>query len=151
MTKKLRDNGSQDDRSGDSAKRRLRKRDDQIFRLRRVILDLVPPAVGQVLLGYSACVTRQDANEWVVIAAERTVELADRRSAAEMGGSLGSGDRAFCPLCLRGTSTAGRARGFSWPDGLRRHLAGEGNANQCWVLETFYDWATENATERGNF
>ncbi|MBS1583308.1 MAG: hypothetical protein JST66_14000 [Bacteroidetes bacterium] len=51
-----------------------------------------------------------------------------------------SGPRVNCPLCKRSTSGP-YAEGFKLPDGLRRHLLGEGNAHQCDVLNAVFELA----------
>ena len=52
------------------------------------------------------------------------------------------GPRAYCPLCEAGTSSP-YERGFSVPEGLRRHLVGWGNTGACEVLEPIFGLAED--------
>lgn len=53
-----------------------------------------------------------------------------------------SENRAPCPLC-RGSSKSPYSTGFSFPEGLRRHLLGAYNADQCEVTRAALELATD--------
>jgi hypothetical protein len=71
---------------------------------------------------------------WRQSVIERVLEIAEPRPDREMGEPLGSGTRAYCPLC-RGSSASGSHRGFAFPDGLRSHLLGARRADECLIME----------------
>jgi hypothetical protein len=52
-----------------------------------------------------------------------------------------------CPLCGR-ISSAPYAEGFTWPEGLRRHLEGSHHANACAVTRVAYMAAHREASTK---
>jgi hypothetical protein len=94
------------------------------------IVDLMD--VQGLLDGYQGLEDHKDLLAWRRQALERVLNAADPRPAAAMG-DFGHGDRALCPLC-RGSANSPGVRGFSFPEGLRRHLLGESTPHQCEVF-----------------
>lgn len=80
---------------------------------------------------YYACRSRQKLYSWEHDAVEEIIKLANILSTEER--SFFS-DRAYCPLCGEGSSSP-YERGFSVPEGLRRHLTGRGNIQKCSVTQ----------------
>jgi hypothetical protein len=103
-------------------------------------MERVPEAAQKILAGYITCENRDAVWQWMSDAAENIVDLADRRPAQEMAVYQGTGERAYCPLCGGGALGPRIGEGFSWPEGLRRHLLGNNNSQQCGVM-----WAAKNA------
>ena len=49
-------------------------------------------------------------------------------------------NRAYCPLCGRDTESIGLGEGWKLPEGLKRHLKGYGNMNQCVIAREALDY-----------
>jgi hypothetical protein len=73
----------------------------------------------------------------VLRASEQVIGDATLRSGPEMGDHTAVA-RAYCPLC-NGSSKQGYAKGFTVPEGLRRHLLGVRTAKQCPVVHQAVD------------
>ncbi len=108
-----------------------RRLEEDLYLARRTIIQLMPDNVQEIMNAYYSCRSRQELYRWEYDAVEEIIKLANILSAEE--GSRFS-DRAYCPLCGEGTSSA-YERGFSVPEGLRRHLVGQGNIQQCGVMQ----------------
>jgi len=106
---------------------------------RYTILSLMPKAAQEALKSYLSCESRQETHGWVNRTAETIVSLAHILPPEE--GSYFS-NRACCPLC-GGESSSPYERGFTVPEGLRRHLIGWGNTRPCEVLEAAFALANE--------
>ncbi len=65
--------------------------------------------------------------------------IASKVEPVENSSSLFS-QRAFCPLCKKGSSSNFQD-GFALPIGLQRHLEGYGNVKQCFVIKSAYKLA----------
>lgn len=103
----------------------------EYLRMCRLVIEKVPPAA----------------------LAKRLVDLVDNdvrgaipeivAAAVELPGPFGPFERrALCPMCGGGS---GHASGFSLPEGLSRHLMGNGAAYQCDVmLAAFQLWDSEH-------
>jgi len=89
--------------------------------------------VQGLLDGYHGLEDHQDLMDWRREALKRVLNAADPRPALQMG-DFGHGERALCPLCRGSASGPGNARGFAFPEGLRRHLLGESTRHQCEVF-----------------
>jgi len=110
---------------------RIRRLEDDLYLARCTTIGLMPHNVQEIMSGYYSCRSRQESYRWEHEVVDQIIELADILSAEE--GSYFS-DRAYCPLCGQG-SLSSYARGFSVPEGLRRHLAGRSNSQQCGVTQ----------------
>lgn len=110
---------------------KIRRLEDDLYFARRTIIQLMTDNVQEIMNGCYSCRSRQELYRWEREAAEQIVNLANVLSAEE--GSYLS-NRAYCPLCGQGSSSPYK-RGFSVPEGLRRHLTGWGNCQQCRVMQ----------------
>lgn len=106
---------------------------------RRTILELMGPELNFVLESYTSCETRVDAQSWESLVAETVIEQAKVLPADE--GSYWR-DRAYCPLCQQGSHSFYEG-GYALPEGLRRHLVGWGNSQQCPVMEAAMELARD--------
>jgi len=113
---------------------------DELYATRRVIIHLMPETIQQLLTGYYSCEYRKDTYQWPDQLADALIEKAE-----VLPPSIGSffSDRAYCPLCKRG-SLSPYDSGFTVPEGLRRHLLGVGNTNQCSVMKIVLQLAGEH-------
>lgn len=100
---------------------RIRRLEDELYRARRTILDLLPPDIKEVVDRFWHLKTRREAHDWHTAVADAVIAL-PWPFAEE---TRYSGTRAYCPLCKSGTSSP-YEEGFKLPDGLRKHLLGEG-------------------------
>jgi hypothetical protein len=102
--------------------------------LREAVQCLLTWKVAGVVFSYQDCGTFRDVSRWRESVIERVLELAEPHPDREMGEPLGSGTRAYCPLC-RSSSMSAHHKGFAFPDGLRSHLLGPRRADECLVME----------------
>jgi len=112
---------------------------EELWRARHMIVDLMPEAMRDLLTSYHRCATREETHSWA-----NSVVMQVVAHAVPIPQCVGSivGDRAVCPLCGREGSDP-YLRGFALPEGLRRHLVGFGNAQQCGVMEAAMRLAEE--------
>lgn len=109
----------------------IRKLEEDVYRLRRSIIDLMPENLEKLLGSYYSAKSKSERYQWVDQVADEITNLA---TPLEPPNSYFSPDRARCPLC-GGTSQSPYADGFTLPIGLQRHLVGYGNVHQCPVFE----------------
>ena len=107
----------------DDRTRRLEQELDSAY---RAILGLMPDDVETLLLSYIRAESRDDFDRW-----ER--DVTDKIILKGKPFSHGHERRAYCPLC-RASSSSPYSEGFSHPEGLKRHLTGFGNTQQCVVM-----------------
>jgi hypothetical protein len=108
------------------------------------VIYLMPENAQRLLGSYYSCESREQAHQWMYSVADEiigSVEVLPREH------SFYSSDRAYCPLCGSG-STSPYASGFTVPDGLRRHLIGWGNNQQCGVMRVALGLAHDHWDER---
>lgn len=117
------------------AKEQIEKLKHEIFQLWCALDKVLPEAVSAILGSYRDCASPDDVWKWRRTIAEKILELATPRPDREMGDLLGSGERAYCPLCKGGTLSPYHEEGYRYPGGLLRHLQGEGNTHECLVME----------------
>lgn len=122
----------------ESDKDRIRHLENELYRARRTIFDLLPPDITELAGSYYDLKTRHDAQQWEISLAEVVIRLA-WPFAQE---TAYSEPRADCPLCKRGT-LGPYGEGFKLPEGLRKHLLGEGNAHQCSVMHEVFELAKQ--------
>ena len=116
----------------------VRPRKQELWSARSAIIELMPDGIQQILRSFRQCETRDAGNGWSDEAVAKLVT-----TALIIPSTLQSLDeRAFCPLCGRGSTSAG-AQGFSVPEGLRRHIAGWGSGQACSVFEAAHKLAIE--------
>ena len=114
----------------------IRSSDDKIKRLkeelwfaRKTIIELLPGPFSDLFRGYYSCNNRSESIEWMN---NLLAEIIENTSVIESPHSY-FGDTARCPLC-GATSSDPYRDGFTFPEGLRRHLEGYGNTHQCSVM-----------------
>lgn len=95
---------------------------------RQVVLELLPEEHNALLSSYKDLDATDSAALWREATIEAVTELADPLPQSRTY----IGTRAFCPLCGKGT-TAQYERGYTVPEGLRRHLEGSGNIQGCQI------------------
>jgi hypothetical protein len=120
----------------ESIEDKIQRLESELLRARRTIVDLLPNDIKAVAESYWHVKSRREAHEWQSSVTNAVIELS-WSSAQERAYS---GSRAYCPLCKRGSSSP-FDEGFKLPDGLRKHLLGEGNAYQCDVMHAVFELA----------
>jgi hypothetical protein len=98
---------------------------------RQAIVELLPKEIRVLVKSRFQCNTRAEARAKVDDIIDAIVERSPR---VEGLNTAWSGDRAWCLLCGAGSSGPYEL-GFAIPEGLRRHLEGSYNAQQCIVME----------------
>jgi hypothetical protein len=123
------------------------ERDKKIARLecalylaRSRILELCPERFHDSLQSYRFCKTRAESHRWENEVTEKILDGAELLP--EDRHSQIFGRRAYCPLCRRGSSSP-YEKGFSYPEGLRRHLVGYGRTHACAVMEAVMELARD--------
>ena len=100
---------------------RMRRMREEMFRLRRAVLSLVPDKY-RALVEPPYDFTRETSLGWERRAVERILEIVP----------VDNQGRAPCPLC--GMTTQFYGVGFVVPGGLERHLLGSHKSHQCDVM-----------------
>lgn len=114
----------------DATDKRLAQCEEVLFLTRKTVLDLMPEELSKILFSYPKQGSHKDVADWMHRVTEEIVsraELSEPRPYDQ--------DRAMCPLCRRGSNQPYTSGGFTWPEGLRRHLQGGGNAYLCSVMQ----------------
>jgi hypothetical protein len=110
---------------------RVRELENELYMAHETILRLAPDEFHDLLKSYYSCKTRSEAYQWANEVAEAVIE-----KATPIEEDRGWGLRAYCPLCREGAqSFYSYERGYSLPEGLRRHLVGFGRIRECSVME----------------
>jgi hypothetical protein len=125
----------------------IRRLKEDNFLLRRLLISKLPPPIQAILESNRECEDRASVFRWLDGAAERLVEVSEKRPASEMGVYMGSGERAYCPLCGEGTRGPYPPEGFAWPEGLRRHLLGTYNSHQCHLMAVVKNAAIDDVED----
>lgn len=123
-----------------AAKDEIKRLRESLWEARRSLISLVPQELSSILLSYYSCSDRREADSWWADIIQQIISSTKILSASE--GSYRS-DRAYCPLCSEGSSSP-YERGFSHPEGLRRHLEGYGNVRQCSVMKAAFNLALDS-------
>lgn len=111
--------------------RLIQKLKDELWMLRRSLINLPPYELAQILGSYRDCLSSKETHQWIDHIAEKIGAHAEPlKSEVPVWGS-----RANCPLCGLGADSPYQ-EGFALPEGLRRHLVGYGNTHQCLFTET---------------
>lgn len=116
----------------------IRRLGTELFLARTAIIHLMSPEVQVVLNSYKNYTSQKDSADWTQSA---TAELL--KFATIMEDNFQLDDRAYCPLCHRGNDSRYKT-GFSYPEGLRRHLIGFGNVFQCEVTSAAFELARKS-------
>jgi hypothetical protein len=125
----------------DTTADRIRRLESDLFMARRDIIQLAPAEFRELLDSYYSCATREERYRWEDLIAEKVIERAAPIADAVRPDIFG--ERAYCPLCRGGAQSYYADRGFSLPEGLRRHLVGFGNTRHCSVMKAAKDLAWE--------
>ncbi|MBU9545804.1 hypothetical protein LGM48_24225 [Burkholderia multivorans] len=124
----------------DGLKHENRRLRDALFLTRESLIDLMDPQ--NLLSGYLGVRDDVELETWRRAALTAVMETAQVRPGTEMGDPRWP--RALCPLCRQGAQGARDVRGFAVPAGLRRHLFGELNSQQCPIFRAAEAIALEN-------
>lgn len=112
---------------------------EERYRLRRLVLDLVPPGYKDVLTSFYRCETPEEAALWLFKSIKDVLELS-RPDSLDIRWI--DQPRVYCPLCGSGT-TALYEEGYAYPEGLERHLEGRSNVHACPVVEVAHSAARD--------
>ena len=116
---------------------RTRRLEEELWQARRNIIALMPDHVEHLLLGYHGCRSRSDYYRWQRDVIDQIVMNAK----PDLDASYFQG-RGYCPLC-KGGSLGPYDRGFTLPEGLKRHLEGFGNTHICSVTQAAFQLAQD--------
>ena len=108
----------------------IKRLQDELLTARYVILHLMPQNFLNLLTSYYDCKSREDTYQWENMVAEKLLEYVEIIPYHPEYGR----ERAYCPLCGEG-SDGPVEKGYALPEGLRRHIVGEGNTKKCPVVE----------------
>ena len=103
---------------------------------RKAVFALLDEHVRQVAQGLLSIRSDDDLSEWEGKLIEAIMQKAVPLP-PDTYTSSSSSSRARCPLC-GASSSSPYETGFALPDGLRRHLAGDGNSRRCSVTEALW-------------
>lgn len=129
---------------GDEGSNLVAQLRSELANARWAIIGLMPEAAQRLLEGFLSCSTRQESYLWRDEVVDQIVGLAEMIPGAV---DTFESRRAYCPLC-RGGARVVYERGFSVPEGLRRHLIGWGHTRQCDVMKAVMDLAHEHWNEK---
>lgn len=115
---------------------RIEELERELWHTRRLVIKLLPEAAQDVLESYMRYKDLESKLRWEHAVVEAVIELAEPIDEP----STYFGPRAYCPLCGAGTTFA-YTSGFTVPEGLKRHLTGWGNIQQCDVIEVAVELA----------
>jgi hypothetical protein len=105
-----------------TAESRMRRMRDEMYRLRMTVISLIREPYRSIIEPpYDF--TQDQSHDWLATTSNRVIELTEP----------GSHGRAACPLCGAVPQFVGSV-GYTYPDGLDRHLTGSHNAQQCPVM-----------------
>ena len=115
---------------------------NELWCVRHDIVQLMPSEIAERLMSYYSCETRaQFFARW-----RETLRYVVGLAVADPAISYLQ-ERARCPLCKGGTSSAYQ-EGFTLPEGLLRHLEGHGNTHQCPVTNAAFQLAMSSLREK---
>lgn len=126
------------------AKETIKRLEEYLYEAREDLINLVPYDLSNILLSYYSCVNRSQANGWRESIIDKILSHAKLLSRDE---GVYFGDRAYCPLCGKGTS-APYEKGFSHPEGLRQHLDGYVQSRQCSPMKAAYSLAVSHWNQK---
>lgn len=108
---------------------------DDLYITREALVRLAAPNLADDLLGFHGLKDSSAASHWLKEKTATVLESAQLLEAPNNVAPAWSWPRARCPLC--GESAREKYlpnSGFAFPDGLRRHLEGDGNTTPCVVM-----------------
>jgi hypothetical protein len=89
---------------------------------------------------YIRCNSRKEAYEWRANTVQEIIDLAEEVTGENVWGQKIYYGRAICPLC---GDRPHDKHGYTIPEGLKRHLEGFGNMQQCSVMGNLFNMARE--------
>jgi hypothetical protein len=116
----------------DAPEKRITELEEELYWVRRNIVELMPKDISEALSSYRSCSTVEGFAKWQRETANFIISKAEvdpKQSGLE--------PRGWCPLCQGGVRYA-QASGFKIPGGLEKHLNGEGNAYRCVVTDAAF-------------
>ena len=116
----------------------------KLYQAQSAVIELMPDEIERLLYGFYSCESRDKGVAWKEKVVKTLIELASSSAVIETGWGE---QRAYCPLCNRGSSSAYQ-KGFSLPEGLRRHLVGWGENSRCVVMEVVSNLANDHWNEK---
>lgn len=115
--------------TSDSRDEKIRRLEDQLYDARKALLRLLPDETRTLLSGWRHNTSEKELDEW-----EHEIVEAITKLATPLPSTLLDGPRAMCPLCSGGSSWP-YTKGYALPNGLKRHLFGDGNTRSCSVTK----------------
>ncbi|HUA81788.1 MAG TPA: hypothetical protein VL997_15530 [Dyella sp.] len=113
---------------------------------RATIIELTGPKFEKVLYAPPDLCKSGSVYSWFRDAVEKVLELAD---VIKIDDPLGGQRRAICPLCrAEAQNFYNHGPGFTYPEGLRRHLHGSHRSAQCPVTEAAHELAIDRRDRR---
>ncbi len=122
-----------------SPEEEIKRLREELYESRTAILDLMPEEARKILMSYYRCQSSEEGFTWKYDTINQIIGLA---KVLEPNQGAYFSDRAYCPLCGRGSS-APYEEGFAIPEGLSRHLEGWGTVRQCDVMRATLKLARE--------
>lgn len=114
----------------------IQKLKDELYLTRYSLLSLIAEPYHKILTSYYLP-TKQERYQWLNEAIQEILDLTQPIEKYKDSYS----PRAYCPLCKQESSSWYGESGFTFPEGLRRHLVGYGRTHQCVVTGTAYKLA----------
>lgn len=122
----------------------VEKLKEKLWFARNTIIDMLKEPFGDMFRSYYSCRDRKEARQWERDVITNVIETATKIEKT----SQYCQDTAYCPLCGGGTSSYGGG-GFTYPEGLRRHLEGHGGkTHQCSVAKEIFALAMDHWNEK---
>lgn len=126
--------------------RKIEELKRELHEAREVLINIQSNEIRMILYSYGRVKTIDDLWHW---RREAIVKIIAQTEIIPDAGEDYNGQRAYCPLCGGEAAQWGydRTKGFAYPEGLRRHLDGEGTARQCQVFREIIEMAREKLQE----
>lgn len=113
----------------------IQKLQEELRKARYATIRLMPDDIEHLLMSYRQVDSREHSRRWEHETIDKLLNKAKPINRA-------FDRRAYCPLCGK-SSSAPSADGFTFPEGLKRHLSGFGNTGQCDVTEAAFALARD--------
>jgi hypothetical protein len=124
---------------------RIRQLESDLWMARMAIIELMPEDFQRVLYPSDDDLQR-GIYPWFRETVRKVIEMAD---VVRMEDPIGVTRRAVCPLCrAEARNYYNIGPGFTYPEGLRRHLEGSHRSVQCTVIRAARDIAHANLARK---
>lgn len=110
---------------------KIRYLEDELYSARRFIVSHAPDRYRDILENLASCRTA----EQFFGLEPKAVEDIITECNSTLSNDNSWNKRVLCPLCEDRPPAAYAEQGFTFPEGLRRHLTGYGNVSQCDVVK----------------